>query len=68
MLGAAPVVQVTAAAPNEPAYIYVNANKKHIKVLFQDILYIESLKDYVRIHTADQRITTKDKISKFEQI
>ena len=62
-----PVTQVTAATPAEPEYIYVNANKKHIKVLFPDILYIESLKDYVRIHTSDQRITTKDKISEFEQ-
>ncbi len=64
---AAPVVQVTAATPAEPEYIYVNANKKHIKVLFQDILYVESIKDYVRIHTTDQWITTKDKISEFEQ-
>ena len=62
-----PVVQAPTAISAEPAYIYVNANKKHIKVLFQDILYVESIKDYVRIHTTDQRITTKDKISEFEQ-
>lgn len=52
---------------SSPDFIYVNANKKHIKIQFQDILYVESLKDYVRIHTVDQRITTKDKISEFEQ-
>ena len=65
---ATPVIQVAATNTiKEPKYIYVNANKKHIKIYFQHILYIESLKDYVRIHTTDQRITTKDKISEFEQ-
>jgi len=60
---------VNQAAPidDSPTFIYVNANRKHVKVLFQDILYVESLKDYVQIHTIDQRITTKDKISVFEQ-
>ena len=57
----------TAAVPKSPAFIYVNANKKHIKILLKDVLYVESLKDYIRIHTNDQRITTKDKISEFEQ-
>ena len=50
-----------------PDFIYVNSNKKYIKVLFEEILYIESIKDYVRIHTKGQRIMTKDKISEFEQ-
>ncbi len=48
-------------------HIYVNMNKKHYKILFADILYAESLKDYVRIHTLDARIITKEKISNFEK-
>ena len=48
-------------------HIYVNMNKKHYKILFADILYAESLKDYVRIHTLDASIITKDKISDFEK-
>jgi len=40
----APVVQIAPTAATEPAYIYVNANKKHIKVLFHDILYVERIK------------------------
>lgn len=63
----APIVQIATSTPTAPEFIYVNANKKHIKILFQDILYVESIKDYIRIHTTDQRITTKDKISEFEQ-
>ncbi len=48
-------------------HIYVNMNKKHHKVLFDDILYAESLKDYVRIHTTETKIVTKEKISDFEK-
>lgn len=48
-------------------YIYVQVNKKHVKVLFDRILFVESIKDYIRIHTTDQRIITKDKISDFEK-
>lgn len=48
-------------------FFYVNVNKKHIKIVFDDILYIESLKDYVRIHTKNQRIVVKGNIGKVEK-
>lgn len=48
-------------------FMYVNVNKKHHKILFSEILYAESLKDYVQIHTKETSIITKDKISDFEQ-
>ncbi len=57
----APVVEV----PDDD-FLYVNANKKRIKVSFKDVEYIESLKDYIRIHQANGSITTKEKISEFE--
>jgi DNA-binding LytR/AlgR family response regulator len=47
-------------------HIYVNANKKYIKVLFDDIVYVESIKDYIRIHTSSERVVTKDRLSDFE--
>ncbi len=34
-------------------YIFVQSNKKNIKILFDDINYIESIKDYIRIHLKD---------------
>ena len=52
---------------SSPTHIYVNANKKHIKIKFAEILYVESIKDYVRIHTSNNSIMTKDKISEFEK-
>jgi len=51
----------------DSVFMYVNMNKKHHKIMFADILYAESLKDYVRVHTIDSSITTKDKISDFEK-
>lgn len=47
--------------------ILINMNKKYYKVFCRDILYAESLKDYIRIHTSTGKITTKDKISDFEK-
>ncbi|MEM1358482.1 MAG: response regulator transcription factor [Bacteroidota bacterium] len=44
---------------------YFNVNKKYVKVCLQDITYVESLKDYVRIHTTTQRLVTKEKIGDF---
>ncbi|NAS13972.1 LytR/AlgR family response regulator transcription factor [Poritiphilus flavus] len=48
-------------------HIYVNANKKYVKVLFKEITHVESIKDYIRIHTTGTSIITKDKISEFER-
>ncbi len=60
-------VKPSEVASSSPTHIYVNANKKHIKVNFEEILYVESIKDYVRIHTSENSIMTKDKISEFEK-
>lgn len=49
-----------------PDHLYVNANRKHVKIVFEDVLFIESLKDYIRIHTTGQAVVTKEKISAFE--
>jgi DNA-binding LytR/AlgR family response regulator len=48
-------------------HIYVNSNKKFIKINFEEILYVESIKDYVRIHLKDSTVITKDSITGFEQ-
>jgi two-component system LytT family response regulator len=39
-------------------YFFVKADRKVFKVLFRDILFIEGLKDYVVLHTIDQKIIT----------
>lgn len=46
--------------------IYVNVNRRYVKVIFDDINYIESLKDYIHIHTTNDIVITKETISHFE--
>ncbi len=49
------------------AFIYVKSEKKNVKILFRDILFIESLKDYIKIHTTGKTIITQVPISTIEQ-
>lgn len=59
---------LTEQAKNEtPAFIYVKSDKKMVRVLLRDILYIEGLKDYVQLHTTDKTITTYQTLTYFEE-
>lgn len=45
-------------------YLTVRANRKQAKILFEDILYIESMSDYVKIiTTSDEPVITRERIS-----
>ncbi|MDJ1480419.1 LytTR family DNA-binding domain-containing protein [Cytophagaceae bacterium YF14B1] len=39
--------------PNKDAFLYFRVDRKMVKVLTEDILYIESLKDYIKIFTTN---------------
>ena len=52
---------------SESKYIYIQSNKKNIKIILEDVLYIESLKEYVQIHFKDRKVLFKSGISAFEQ-
>lgn len=47
-------------------YIFVKADKKLIKLRFEDIYYIEGLKDYVMIHSPQGRIVTLQTMKSLE--
>lgn len=51
----------------EDSFIYVKADRKNVKIELNDIVYIESLKDYVIIHKTNERIITKQLISSLEK-
>ena len=44
-------------------FIFVKANKKHIKINLEDVLYFESLGDYVIVYTENKKVVTKNRIS-----
>lgn len=48
-------------------FIYIKADKKMRKVYFQDILYLESLKDFVKVQTTSKPIITHQTITYFEE-
>jgi DNA-binding LytR/AlgR family response regulator len=48
-------------------FIYVKSDKKNVKILLKEILFIESLKDYIKIHTVNRTIVTQVPISAIEQ-
>ncbi|HEX5167892.1 MAG TPA: LytTR family DNA-binding domain-containing protein [Cyclobacteriaceae bacterium] len=47
-------------------FIFVKDGTKLVKVKWEDILYIEGLKDYVTIHTRDQKIVTLQRLKVLE--
>ena len=57
---AAPTIIVPAAAPENtlPEFLFVKDGTKSVRVNLADVLYIEGMKDYVRIHTPNKKITT----------
>ena len=50
----------------ERTHLFVRYKKKNIKVHFDDILYIESVKDYIKIHMTNSKLLIKYGISTFE--
>ena len=48
------------------SFVYFRADRKMIKVMLQDILYVESMKDYVKIFTVDNTIISRQSISSVE--
>lgn len=54
------------ADTSEYAFLYFRTDRKMVKVILNDIQYIESLKDYVKIYTIKGPVITKYAISSLE--
>ena len=54
---------------NLPAdHIFVKSNSKFFKVNFSEIIYIEGMKDYLKIHTREYRLVTLQTMNDMEKI
>lgn len=47
-------------------FIFVKVDRKMIKIEFEDIIYIESLSDYIKLHLKESTIVTRETISAIE--
>lgn len=55
-------------ANSKDQFIYVKENRKKIKILIEDIIFIESQKEYVRIVCEKNEVKTKLGITKVEKL
>jgi DNA-binding LytR/AlgR family response regulator len=63
-----PAVQETLMAPKERPYLFFNVSKKKVKIYLDEILYIESLKEYISITTKEKTILTKFPLGQIEEM
>jgi DNA-binding LytR/AlgR family response regulator len=64
-----PEVSITSLMPAaERAYLFFNVSKKKVKIYLDEILYIESLKEYIRIYTKSKNILTKFQLGQIEEL
>ncbi len=61
-------VAVIDTTVQKDAYHFFNVDKKQVKIYLNDISYIESLKDYVKIHTGKTYIITRLQIGELEKL
>ena len=63
-----PVTEHNEAKPISPKndFIFVRSDRKMVRINFDEILYIESLSDYIKIYTNQQTIVTRETISNIE--
>src|SRR5690242_3981680 len=61
-----PVVTGVVEEKKNESFVYFRADRKMVKVMLDDILYIESMKDYIKVHTLQGIIITKQSISSVE--
>ncbi|MBB5267483.1 LytR/AlgR family response regulator transcription factor [Algibacter amylolyticus] len=53
---------------NEPEYIFVKSEYENLKINVNEIKYVEGLKDYIKIHTANKKpILTLNSLKNFEE-
>jgi two-component system LytT family response regulator len=52
----------------QPEFIFVKTENRLEKIMLDEILYIEGMRDYRRIHTAKKKIMTLQNFGEFEQL
>ena len=66
-LSTQPPVMLEQKSVHESSFMFVKDGTRLVKVWLNEILYIEGLKDYVTIHTREQKITTLQRLKSLEE-
>jgi DNA-binding LytR/AlgR family response regulator len=61
-------VAVTAPAPAPPRFILLYADKKSVRVAAEQILYVESEKDYMKVVTDEKTIVVRQTLQELEEM
>ena len=64
-LATTPTVEKANTDPTQP-FVFVKDGTKLVKIRLDDILYVEGLKDYVTIHTRQQKVVTLQRLKNLE--
>ena len=51
-----------------PDHMFIKSNSKFFKVNFSEIIYIESMKDYLKIHTPEYKLVTHQTMYDMEKV
>src|SRR5579863_6900130 len=54
--------------PTERVYLFFNVGKKKVKVFLDEILYIQSMKEYIRVNTKNKSVLTKFKLTQVDEM
>jgi DNA-binding LytR/AlgR family response regulator len=57
-----------ATVSNQDVFLYLKVDRKMVKVNVNDILWVESLRDYIKVVLKDKVLITKQKISLLEEL
>ncbi len=58
---------ISSTLPERP-YLFFNVSKKKVKMFLDEILYIESLKEYIKVISKDKSILTKFQLGEIEDM
>ncbi len=61
-----PVLETQEIEQDKCESFFVRSERKMIKINFSEILFIESLADYIKIHLVDKNVVTRETISSIE--
>jgi len=65
-LATTPAAEKNANADPAQPFVFVKDGTKLVKIRLDDILYVEGLKDYVTIHTRQQKVVTLQRLKNLE--